>query len=128
MKSGVLHLDTHVVCWLYAGALHQFSETARSYLEKNVLGVSPAVVAEMTVLHERGLLRLGALEILDDLEQRVGLRVLAIDALTLVKKSVSLAWASDPFDRLIAAHALHDESSLLTKDALFHAHFPPAVW
>ena len=128
MKPGVLHLDTHVVCWLYAGALHQLSETARVYLEKNELGVSPGVVAEMGVLHERGLLRLGALEIIDDLEQRIGLRVLSIDAHALVKKSLALGWASDPYDRLIAAHALHDEASLLTKDALFHAHFPPAVW
>ena len=39
----VVHLDTHIVCWLYEGRTDLLSETARDAVERGQLGVSPIV-------------------------------------------------------------------------------------
>jgi PIN domain nuclease of toxin-antitoxin system len=123
-----IHLDSHVVCWLYAGVVHLLSESASEYLEKNELKASPAVVLELQRWHEKGLILVPPQEIVEDLSRRIGLTVAPVDLLTLVKAAAAYPWASDPFDRLIIAHAALVEAPLLTKDAAIHARFPQAIW
>lgn len=123
-----IHLDTHVVCWLYAGLVHQLSENAKSLIDSSDLCISPWVLSELQVLFELGVLRLGAFDLFSDLELRLGLTVAPGDPLKIVKASMDLSWATDPYDRLIAAHAKLSSAPLLSKDAHLHAHFPQVVW
>ncbi len=127
-RSRSVHLDTHVVCWLYAGLSHQLSERARGMIESNDLAVSPWVLSEIQVLFERGVVRLAALELFDDLELRLGLSVATGDPMKIIKTSMDLSWATDPYDRMIVAHAKLLSAPLLSKDAHLHAHFPQVVW
>lgn len=128
LSNRALHLDTHVVCWLFAGLVDQLSDSAQTWIESNDLQISPWVLSELQVLYERGVLRLGAFEILSDLERRLGLGVASGDPLAIIKASLDLSWAQDPYDRMIAAHARLLQAPLLSKDAHLHTHFPQVVW
>lgn len=127
-KSRAVHLDTHVVCWLYAGLAHQLSEAARSFIEDNDIAISPWVLSELQALHERGIIHVGATDIFEDLERRIGLQLAPADAAALIKNSLSLSWARDTFDRMIVAHARLLEVPLVSKDAHLHTHFSQVVW
>jgi len=128
MKHRQVHLDSHVICWLFAGLVHQLSENARSFIEDNEVVVSPWALSEIQTLHEQGALSVGAQAIFDDLERRMGLKVASGEAYAIVKSSYDLSWASDPYDRMIVAHARLNESPLVTKDAHLHTHFPQVIW
>jgi PIN domain nuclease of toxin-antitoxin system len=123
-----LHLDTHVVAWLYAGLLHQLSDSAKTRLEQSELFVSPAVQLELTHWYEQGTILVGAHDILNDLERRIGLEVCVDRFDRIVQLSHKYPWAADTFDRLICTHAGLRDAELLTKDAHLHDHFPKAVW
>lgn len=123
-----LHLDTHVVAWLYAGRVEQLSGRAKALLEERFLSISAAVELELGLLYERGILRVPAAEILDDLGDRIGLSVTSVSFARLSRKAHTLSWATDLIDRLICAEAELAEAELLTKDATIHSHFPRAIW
>jgi PIN domain nuclease of toxin-antitoxin system len=123
-----LHLDTHVVAWLYAGLVHQLSELAKARLEARQLWVSPAVGLELARWFEQGLIFVPPPEILADLTRRMGLEVCRERFDQVANLSYAYTWAEDPFDRLICAQAALAEAELLTKDAHLHKHFPRAVW
>ncbi|MBW8060344.1 MAG: type II toxin-antitoxin system VapC family toxin [Solirubrobacterales bacterium] len=41
---------------------------------------------------------------------------------------MGLSWTHDPFDRLIAAHAIVADAPLITADRTILAHLPLAIW
>jgi PIN domain nuclease of toxin-antitoxin system len=123
----VIHLDTHVLVWLYAGELQRLSAAARELIEDSDLAISPMVSLELTYLHEVGRLRVPGNAVLDELTPRLDIRPAASPFASVVQHAQSLAWTRDPFDRLIAAHALADDAGLLTADATLLAHLPSAV-
>lgn len=43
----MIHLDTHVVIWLYAGEINRFPETLRDAMASEELAISPAVIMEL---------------------------------------------------------------------------------
>lgn len=123
-----LHLDTHVVAWLYAGRIEHLSGRGKALIDERPLYVSAAVELELTLLHERGTLRVPASDILGDLGERIGLEVSSASFSRVARKALTLPWATDPIDRLICAEAELAEADLLTKDATIHSHFSRAVW
>lgn len=127
MTAGV-HLDTHVVVWLYAGALEQIPRGVRARLEAEPLLVSPVVSLEVDFLREIGRVREGGAAMLDDLRRRVGLRLVTTPLDAVVAEAAKLAWTRDPFDRLIVATAVHDGATLLTRDRLIRRHCRLAKW
>lgn len=46
----------------------------------------------------------------------------------LVQAAASLAWTRDPFDRLIAAHAIVAGAPLITADQTIQENLSLAVW
>jgi PIN domain nuclease of toxin-antitoxin system len=123
-----VHLDTHVVLWLYAGAVERLTEPARALLRAHRPVVSPAVHLELALLHEIGRVTVPAADVLNDLRARADLGV-AESAFGLVTaRAATLTWTRDPFDRIIAAHALCDDAPLLTADAQLLRQCPVAVW
>lgn len=121
-------LDTHVVVWLYEGRRDLLSERAAALIEANDLAVSPLVRLELAYLREIGRLKVDPAEILDDLARRIGLGEVDAPLSRVVDQAASLAWTRDPFDRLIAAHALALRAPLLTADVRIRAHLPDAAW
>lgn len=121
--EAVVHLDTHVVVWLFAGELERFPKFVRHELERNELAVSPAVILELEYLHEIGRLSERAVVVASDLAARIGLRVDEAPFSAIVATALELSSTRDPFDRLIVSHARTRDASLITADKTIHKHF-----
>lgn len=124
----VVHLDTHVVCWLYEGRLDLLSAIAAQAIENGRLFVSPAVDLELKLLHEIGRILKGPDAVLSALAREIGLEVDTASFSRVVVVARELIWTRDPFDRLIAAGAMLAGARLVTKDRLICKHCPAALW
>lgn len=127
-ESQLVHLDTHVVCWLYEGRSELLSAAARDALERGRLFVSPIVDLELQLLREIGRIRKGPETVLPALAREIGLEFAAADYSKVVTAARDLHWTRDPFDRLIVAQATLAGARLVTKDALIRRHFRAAIW
>ena len=126
----MIHLDTHVVVWLAGGRLSKLPAPARALIEAEPVAVSPMVEVELAVLSEIGRIGLGPIAILDRLRQALGL---IIDAPTFyvaaaVAATPAYAFARDPFDRLISAHAGGLGVPLITADEKLRSNLDFCVW
>lgn len=124
----VVHLDTHIVCWLYEGRSDLLSPAARDAVERGQLVVSPIVDLELQLLHEIGRILKGPETVLPALAREVGLQVAATAFSRVVATARELSWTRDPFDRLIVADATLAGAKLVTKDRLIRKHCAAAVW
>jgi PIN domain nuclease of toxin-antitoxin system len=127
-KPRLIHLDTHVVCWLYAGRTDLLSPAARDAIEHDALAVSPIVGLEIQYLREIGRLRQGPKRVLAALRRDIGLALSDLPLAAVAARALPLEWTRDPFDRLIAAQASAARARLLTRDDLIRRHFHPALW
>lgn len=124
----MIHLDTHVVAWLFAGQVERIPAPARQRLEAEPLGISPMVSLELTYLCEVGRLAEPGEVIVEDLERRIGLKLLETPFGAIIAAARSLSWTRDPFDRLIGAQAVVEGAQLLTADETLRARLSCAVW
>ena len=62
------------------------------------------------------------------LRRSIGLQVSDVSLAELVQAAVGLSWTHDPFDRLIAAHAIVADAPLVTADETIRANLPLATW
>jgi PIN domain nuclease of toxin-antitoxin system len=126
--AAVIHLDTHVVVWLYGGLIENIPAAAQQLIESRDLVVSPIVALELQYLHEIKRLKPSTSEVLDDLGARIGLRASQTPFSHVVASATPLRWTRDPFDRLIVGNALADDAELLTADNVLRTHFDRARW
>lgn len=124
----MIHLDTHVAVWLYAGQADRIPAAALRRIEGEPVVVSPMARLELTYLYEIGRLTDSSALVLDALSAALELRVSIAPFGVVVNHAVGTTWTRDPFDRMIAAHALADDADLLTADATIRRHLPRAVW
>lgn len=124
----VVHLDTHVVCWLYEGRIDLLSAPAAQALEYGRLMISPVVDLELQLLHEIGRILKGPETILSALAFDIGLDVADTAFPVVAAAARGLRWTRDPFDRLIAAQATVENAKLVTKDRLMRTHCAAALW
>jgi len=124
----VIHLDTHVVVWLYQGQIERFPASLRQRLAACRPLVSPMVRLELALLHEIGRLTVSPAEILDALRVVADLGLAFSDWERVAATAGTLSWTRDPFDRMIVAHALADDLPLVTKDAGILERCGLAVW
>lgn len=124
----VIMLDTHVAIWLHTNAVSHLSRRALRAIEAHDLVVSPAVELELGYLHEFGRIRGPASEVLSFLASNLGVTVAQIGFGPLCATAAGLTWTRDPFDRMLAAHALNAGLPLLTKDGSIRAHLDLAFW
>jgi len=127
-KSLIAFLDTHIVCWLYAGRVELLSQAAIDAIEQRHLYISPIVLLELTYLREIGRINRSALEVVQALQQDIGLEVQEVALSALVFQAQSLSWTRDPFDRMIVAQAAMHEYGLITKDSLIKEHYLNVIW
>ena len=123
-----IYLDTHVVVWLFSGETNKISNKALELIEECELLVSPMVVLELEFLHEIGRLNYKHDEILASLSHSIDLKVCNLSFATIAKESTKHSWTRDPFDRLIVANAICNNSKLLSRDRKIQDNFGEAVW
>jgi PIN domain nuclease of toxin-antitoxin system len=126
--ASLIHLDTHVVAWLYAGRPELLGRKALARIEQCELLISPIVLLELEYLRESGRTTRGAEAVMEDLSSRIGLRLSETPFARVVTRGLALTWTRDPFDRLIVAHAAADGLPLVTKDGTIRANYRPSVW
>ncbi len=124
----MMHLDTHVVVWLYSGQSERFPAPASRLLEQERLVISPMVELELQFLFEIGRIDQPGKVFVEDLEQRIGLRIATTPFASVIEAARQLAWTRDPFDRLIAGQAVAEGARLLTADRTILAELDLAVW
>lgn len=127
-KRRLIHLDTHIVCWLYAGRVELLSPAAREAIERGLLAVSPMVGLELQYLKEIGRILRGPKRILAALRSELDLSVSDLPFATVAARAQSFRWTRDPFDRLIAAEAAVARARLVTRNDLLRRRFPAALW
>lgn len=128
-ESALIHLDTHLVCWLYNGEAAKLSATARAAVESaENLTISPIVELELHFLHEIGRFLDSPDEALRAMAEQFNLTISATPFRLVTQAAHHLTWTRDPFDRLIAAHAIASGSRLVTRDRLIRKHCPNALW
>jgi len=126
--AALIHLDTHVVAWLFAGEVERMPAAVRRHLERESLAISPMVELELQYLFEiRRTTQPGAL-VVRDLASRIGLTLADSSFSRVVDSAAQLTWTRDPFDRLIVGHALADGVRLLTRDDVIRKHCRAALW
>ncbi len=103
-------LDTNAFIWLEAG--HPRADP----LGAGPFALSPASVLELAYLAEVGRLRPSRPDFLSALADHPTVRVDNISAAPWFLTAATLTFTRDPFDRLIAAHALQRKWKLATGD------------
>jgi PIN domain nuclease of toxin-antitoxin system len=117
-----------VVGWLYEGADQRIPAPVRELIESDEPFVSPIVELELTYLYEVKRVTEPASAPLGALGRSIGLRIADASLATLVTPAVKISWTRDPFDRLIAAHAIAADVPLITADQAILANLPLATW
>ncbi len=97
-------------------------------MEAEALFVSPIVGLELTYLYEIGRVSEPASAPLSALRRALGLEVADVSVAELVQAAADLSWTRDPFDRLIAAHAIVANASLVTADEAIRENLSQATW
>ncbi|NLH48001.1 MAG: type II toxin-antitoxin system VapC family toxin [Myxococcales bacterium] len=123
----LIHLDTHVVAWLYSGDRARLRPVWRT-LGKSELAISPAVLLELQYLYEIGRVAAPAETVRQDLVERIGLCLAATAFPQVVGEALRQSWTRDPFDRLIVAQAIVEKRRLLTADENIQKHCHAAYW
>lgn len=124
----MIHLDTHVIVWLYAGLLEKFSEFAKKQLEENDLIISPIVQLELQYLYEIKRITVDSKTILNELTQQLGIQFCNVSLQQIVQNAIDLNWTRDPFDRLIVSTANIEKAYLLSKDKMILQHYKHTIW
>lgn len=100
----------------------------RDLLDTDDPCTSPIVELELTYLHEVGRVSEPATAPLDALRRSIGLRVSDVSLAALTATATELSWTRDPFDRMIAAHAIVADAPLITADRTILEPLPLALW
>jgi PIN domain nuclease of toxin-antitoxin system len=100
----------------------------RELVESEDAFVSPVVELELTYLYEVGRVTEPAAAPLSALRRNIGLEISDVSVAALVQAATGLSWTRDPFDRLIAAHAIVADAPLITADRTILDHLPLATW
>ena len=124
----MIHLDTHVAAWLYAGRSDLFPTGVRSLLESQELVVSPMVVLELQYLFEIGKTTEPANTVMAALERVLGIRQSTLSFESVAAAALEFDFTRDSFDRLITAQADVAEAPLITKDRMIREFYSRAVW
>lgn len=97
-------------------------------METDFIGVSPIVELELTYLYEIGRVTEPASAPLSALRRILGLKVHDAPFAEVAQAAGPLSWTRDPFDRLIAAHAIVANTPLVTADETIRENLPLAIW
>jgi len=125
----IAYLDTHVVVWLCENHPGKLSSAALDAINAHDLLVSPAVLIELSFLHQIGRIIRAPLDLAKQLRMQLGVRVCDHSFPDLAETALFETWTRDPFDLLIVAHAKSNGyAPLVTQDEKIRLHYPKAIW
>ncbi len=127
-SNSEVHLDTHILVWLYADPKRTWPAAVRHLLETAPLRYAPMARLELHYLHEIGRLKVAPAVLLAALSAPLGLRECQQPFSAVVEYAQTLLWTRDVFDRLIVAQAMAAQALLISRDAAITQHFEGAVW
>ncbi|RTZ83839.1 MAG: cytochrome C [SAR324 cluster bacterium] len=99
----MIHLDTHVVAWLFMGEIERFSRKGQTLLETESLAISPIVALELQYLYEINRISLSGATVLAVVRKDFGVAFATHSFQDIIFEAFSLDWTRDPFDRIIVA-------------------------
>lgn len=82
----------------------------------------------MTYLYEIGRVSEPPSAPLSALRRGLGLELADASLADVIQAAAPLSWTRDPFDRLIAAHAIVANAPLVTADRTIRESLPLAIW
>ncbi len=126
-----LLVDTHALLWAI-DAPERLSEAAREALldDDNAISISVVTLWEIAIKVSIGRLELAPdwLTMIEDGRKALGARWLALEP-THCGQVASLPWHHrDPFDRMLAAQALCEGLTLISRDRLLGSYPAPVLW
>lgn len=124
----MIHLDTHILVWLYSRRRRRIPAQVHRRLERESVAISPVVEMELAFLFQVGKVSGPPAEVLDDLGASLGLTTSDAPFAAVARAAVALTWTRDPFDRLIVAQSVVDRADLVTADESILANHPGAIW
>lgn len=123
-----VYLDTHTLIWLENGELHKFKADSLSYLANCPLKISPMVKLELQYLYECKRLAQNAEAIIQSVMNKIDFTICPKNWLDIVNQAIYCDFTRDVFDRFIVAHAMLDNSILISKDERLTRHYANCVW
>ena len=123
-----VYLDTHAVIWLYTKELNRFSKNTLEILRNNYLLISPMVKLELQYLYDKKRVNAPPDQVINSLKQVIHLKICQKNWLNVVNVALTCDFTRDAFDRLIVAHAMLDNSILISKDTNLTEHYTNCVW
>ena len=123
----MLHLDTHIVIWLYYGEAKKIKKQI-DILQKSDLAVSQIVRLELQYMHEVGRIKHNPDTIIRTLQKDFGLKEVNPDNALITNFAININWTRDVIDRLIVASVMADDARLMTKDKNILTNFNQAIW
>lgn len=125
----ICYVDTQVAIWLNEANLTKLSKKALALIEAADVRISPMAVVELEYLYEIRRIIVKPQDILVKLGAEIGLTVCDHPFPAIAEMALGESWTSDPFDRIIVAHARSNGAApLLTRDELIRANYPNARW
>lgn len=125
----MIHLDTHVALWLWVADLSRIPSPLAERMGIEDLAVSPMVRLELSYLHQIGRVTDTAERVVSGLARQIGLREDQASFAAVIAEAESMTWTRDPFDRIVAAHAIAAGAVLATSDRVIREALPEhTVW
>ena len=125
----ICYIDTQVAIWLNEANLSKLSPNALSLIQAADVRISPMAVVELEYLYEIRRIIIKPQDILFKLGAEIGLTLCDHPFPAIAEMALGETWTTDPFDRIIVAHAKSNGAApLLTKDEAIRAHYPNARW
>lgn len=123
------YLDTHVAVFLHDGLTEELSIQAKRLVEANDLLISPMVFLEFEYLYQRKKIGVSARTLFTAINATFGVAICQFPFAAIAYEALDTRWTTDPFDRLIVAHAsANRESVLITRDRLIRRNYHNALW
>ena len=125
----IAYLDTNVAVWLATGKIQRFSKEVERVLQRSSLLVSPMVLLELEFLYDLRRVTLRSREIQLKLEKEAGVQVCELSFREIAATAIDEGWTTDPFDRIIVAHAkANGFAAPVSADEEFATHYRRTVW
>ncbi len=125
----IAYLDTNVIAWLAAGKIRKLSKNAERAIRRADLLVSPMVLLELEYLYDLGRTKYRSREVQLKVERELGVQVCDLSFRSIAAVALDEGWTTDPFDRIIVAHAkANGFASLISADEEFATHYSKTVW
>jgi PIN domain nuclease of toxin-antitoxin system len=117
------------VVWLCENKIDRLSAKALDAINENDLLISPAVLIELSFLHQIHRILRGPQDLAKQLRTQLNVTVCNHSFADLAETALFESWTRDPFDLLIVSHAkANGYAMLVTQDEKIRRHYPRAIW